>query len=51
MNLRVKTQFTEVLPDGKIETSNQGMGKILGLDAFVMSTTVATMANGVFVGK
>ena len=40
-----------VLSDGKVETSNQGTGKILGMDAFVMSTAVATVANGVFMGE
>ena len=29
-----------VLPDGKIETTAQGMGKILGIDAFLISTSV-----------
>jgi hypothetical protein len=40
-----------VLPDGKIETTAQGMGKILGVDAFLISTSVGTMANGVFMGE
>jgi hypothetical protein len=40
-----------VLPDGKIETTAQGTGKILGIDAFVLSTSVGTMANGVFMGE
>ena len=46
-----KNTVYRVLSDGEIETSNQGMGKILGVDAFIMSTAVATMANGVFVGE
>ena len=46
-----KNTVYRVLPDGKIETSNQGIGKILGMDAFVMSTGVATMANGIFMGE
>jgi hypothetical protein len=46
-----KNVVYRVLPDGKIETSNQGMGKILGVNAFIMSTAVATMANGVFIGE
>ncbi|MCJ7632317.1 hypothetical protein MUP77_07985, partial [Candidatus Bathyarchaeota archaeon] len=37
-----------VLADGKIENSNQGMGKILGMTAFIMSTAISTMANGTF---
>ncbi len=40
-----------VLPDGKLETSSQGMGKFLGVDAFVMSTALGTMANGGFMGE
>jgi len=40
-----------VLPDGKIETTAQGTGKILGVDAFVLSTSVGTMANGIFMGE
>jgi hypothetical protein len=40
-----------VLPDGKIETTNQGTGKLLGMTAFVMSTAVSSMANGVFMGE
>ncbi len=40
-----------VLPDGEMETSSQGTGKILGIDAFVMSTAVGTMTNGVFAGE
>ena len=39
-----------VLPDGKIETTSQGSGKILGKDAFVLSTSVGSMANGIFMG-
>src|SRR3989337_3894142 len=40
-----------VLPDGKIETTAKGMGKILGIDAFLISASVGTMANGVFMGE
>jgi hypothetical protein len=40
-----------VLPDGRIETTAQGTGKILGIDAFVLSTSVGTMANGIFKGE
>lgn len=39
-----------VLPDGKIETTPQGSRKILGKDAFVLSTSVGSMANGIFMG-
>lgn len=40
-----------VLPDGEMETSSQGTGKILGTDAFIVSTATGTMENGVFVGE
>jgi hypothetical protein len=40
-----------VLPDGKLETNAQGIGKFLGIDAFLISTAVGTMSNGVFVGE
>jgi len=40
-----------VLPDGKIETTAQGTGKILGKDAFVLSTSVGSMENGIFMGE
>jgi len=40
-----------VLPDGKIETTAQGTGKLLGIDAFLVSTSVGTMANGIFMGE
>jgi hypothetical protein len=46
-----KNVVYRVLPDGKIETTNQGTGKILGADAFVMSTAVGSMENGSFVGE
>ena len=39
-----------VLPDGKVETTAQGTGKLLGMDVWMVSTTVGTMANGVFMG-
>jgi hypothetical protein len=40
-----------VLPDGKIETTAQGTGKLLGIDAFLVSTSVGTMAKGIFMGE
>jgi hypothetical protein len=46
-----KNMVSRVLSDGKIETSNQGTGKILGIDAFIMSTATVTVANGVFMGE
>ncbi len=46
-----KNTITRVLADGKMETSNQGLGKILGKDAFIMSTATVTISNGVFMGE
>jgi hypothetical protein len=46
-----KNTSYRVLPDGKLETSSQGTGKILGTEAFVLSTAVGSMANGVFMGE
>jgi hypothetical protein len=46
-----KNTAFRVLPDGKIETTAQGTGKILGIDAFMLSTSVGTMANGLFTGE
>lgn len=40
-----------VLSDGKLEVTTQGTGKILGMDAFIASTTVGAMENGVFTGE
>ncbi len=40
-----------VLPDGKVETTAQGLGKILGIDAMVISTSVGNMTNGIFMGE
>ncbi len=46
-----KNTAYRVLPDGKLETMGQGIGKFMGVDAFVMSTAVGTMSNGVFMGE
>ena len=46
-----KNTSSRVLPDGKMETSGEGTGKILGLDAVLMFTNVSTMQNGVFMGE
>ena len=46
-----KNPVYRVLGNGKIETSGQGIGKILGIDAYVVSTSVGTMQNGLFVGE
>ena len=46
-----KNTTYRVLPDGNIETSGQGTGKILGIDAFIMFTTVTTTTTSVFVGE
>ena len=40
-----------VLPDGKIETTAQGTGKLFGVDAFLISTSIGTMENGIFTGE
>ena len=40
-----------VLPDGKIETTAQGTGKLFGMDVFLVSTSVGTMTNGTFMGE
>jgi hypothetical protein len=40
-----------VLPDGQIETSGQGMGKIMGIDAVIMFTTTGFMGDGLFMGE
>ncbi len=40
-----------VLPDGKIETTTQGMGKLLGVETFILATSVGTMMNGIFMGE
>ncbi len=45
-----KNTAYRVLPDGKMEVITQGTGKILGVDAFLMSTALGTMSNGVFIG-
>ncbi len=48
---RGKNTGWRVLPDGKIETTAQGTGKILGMDVWMISTSVGTMANGMFIGE
>ena len=41
-----------VLPDGKMEVTAQGTGKLLGKDAFLVSTSTGMMgANGIFMGE
>lgn len=46
-----KNVATRVLPDGKMEVTNQGTGKILNIDAFIMSTASIMIANGVYMGE
>jgi len=46
-----KNTSSRVLPDGKIEVSNQGTGKLRGMDAFIMSTAVATTSSGTYMGE
>ena len=40
-----------VLSDGKIETTNQGTGKLIGVNAIFMSTAIGSMENGNFLGE
>jgi hypothetical protein len=50
--IKGKNTGYRVLPDGKMEVTAQGTGKILGIDVFVLSTSVGMMgANGVFMGE
>jgi hypothetical protein len=46
-----KNAVNRILPDGKMETSNQGMGKILATLAFVISTAVVTVLNETYTGE
>jgi hypothetical protein len=46
-----KNTVNRVLPDGKTELTNQGVGKILGMDAFMMSTAVTMVVNGVYLSE
>jgi len=47
-----KNSGYRMLPDGKMEVTAQGTGKILGIDGFLLSTSVGTMgADGVFMGE
>jgi len=40
-----------VLPNGKIETTAQGTGKLLGMDVWIVNTTVGSISNGLFIGE
>jgi hypothetical protein len=46
-----KNTAWRVLPDGKMEVTAQGTGKLLGIDVWMVSTSVGTMANGRFIGE
>ncbi|XHH09527.1 MAG: hypothetical protein ACFCUE_02555 [Candidatus Bathyarchaeia archaeon] len=46
-----KNTVYRVLPDGQIETSGQGLGKIMGIDAMILFTTTGLMADGLFMGE
>jgi hypothetical protein len=46
-----KNTVYRVLPDGVMEVSGQGTGKILGLDAFLATTSIGVMEGGVFSGE
>ena len=52
IELRGKVTAVRVLPDGRTETSEQGAGSILGVEATWLATTVSTpMPNGVVMGE
>ena len=46
-----KNTVYRVLPDGIMEVSGQGTGKILGVDAFLATTSLGVMEGGVFSGE
>jgi hypothetical protein len=46
-----KNTVYRVLPDGLMEVSAQGSGKLLGVDAVVLSTSLGVMENGIFNGE
>ena len=46
-----KNTVYRVLPDGLMEVSGQGTGKILGVDAFMITTSIGYSENGVFNGE
>lgn len=47
-----KTILNRILSEGKLESTDQGTGKILGIDATLISTGVLTpMPNGIFMGE
>lgn len=46
-----KNTVYRVLADGVMEVSGQGSGKILGMDAFMATTSIGVMEGGVFSGE
>jgi hypothetical protein len=46
-----KNTVYRVLPNGIMEVSGQGTGKILGIDAFMATTSIGKMENGIFDGE
>ncbi len=46
-----KNTVYRVLPDGRMEVSGAGSGKFMGAEAFVASTSIGTMQNGIFNGE
>jgi len=46
-----KNTVYRVLPDGVMEVSGQGNGKIMDVDAFLATTSIGIMENGVFSGE
>jgi hypothetical protein len=52
IELEGKITMTRALPDGKVKTSEQGSGSILGAKATWVATTVSSpMPNGVIMGE
>ena len=51
VNLKAKIRFIVCFPDGVMEVTGQGTGKILGLDAFMATTSIGVMEDGVFSGE
>jgi hypothetical protein len=46
-----KNTVYRVLTGGVMEVSGQGTGKILGMDAFLATTSIGVIENGVFSGE
>jgi hypothetical protein len=51
VSLRAIIQDGEYFLTEKLETTAQGRCNILGIDALLVSTSVGTMTNGIFMGE